>query len=97
METDMWFPFQDQGVSGTKVHRVTPFKYTDKMPPPNSFSKYTNDKSGKFAIAKSIQQDGIKPHDYMDKFDRDSRLQDLIADFYLYTTEEELVKDTKLK
>ncbi len=69
--------YQDKGVSGTDVKYNTPFKYTNKMPPPSAFSQWvirkglkgTRDKSGKFtsrkglqfAIAKSIFKKGIKP------------------------------------
>jgi len=32
--------YQDKGVSGTKVKYNTPFKYTNKMPPPKAFDKW---------------------------------------------------------
>jgi len=69
--------YQDKGVSGTEVKYNTPYKYTNKMPPPSAFSQWvvrkglkgTRDASGRFvsrkglqfAIAKSIFKKGIKP------------------------------------
>jgi hypothetical protein len=32
--------YQDKGVSGTKRKYDTPFKYTNKMPPPKAFDKW---------------------------------------------------------
>ena len=68
--------YQDQGVSGTKKNYNTPFRYTNKMPPPKAFDKWTVRKGiaprgsgGKFekrkglnyAIAKTIFEQGIRP------------------------------------
>jgi hypothetical protein len=69
--------YQDKGISGTEVKYNTPYKYTNKMPPPSAFSQWvvrkglkgTRDASGRFvsrkglqfAIAKSIFKKGIKP------------------------------------
>ncbi len=69
--------YQDKGVSGKDVKYNTPYKYTNKMPPPSAFSQWvirkglqgTRDASGRFvsrkglqfAIAKSIFKKGIKP------------------------------------
>ena len=68
--------YQDKGVSGTKKKYDTPFKYTNKMPPPSAFDKWSirkgiaPRKSGgqfqtrkglNFAIARSIFEKGIKP------------------------------------
>lgn len=69
--------FQDQGVKGTKSGKsYSNFKYTNKMPPPKAFDKWTirkglapREKGGKFksrkslnfAIARSIYEKGIKP------------------------------------
>jgi hypothetical protein len=68
--------YQDQGVSGTKKKYNTPFRYTNKMPPPKAFDKWTVRKGiaprgsgGKFqkrkginfAIARFIFEQGIKP------------------------------------
>lgn len=69
--------FQDKGVSGTEVKYNTPYKYTNKMPPPSKLDKwivkrnlkgvrgkdgkFINRKSLQFMIAKSIYKKGIKP------------------------------------
>ena len=69
--------FQDKGVSGTEVKYNTPYKYTNKMPPPSKLDKWivkrnlkgVRDKDGKFIsrkslqfmIARSIYKKGIKP------------------------------------
>ena len=69
--------FQDQGVKGTKSgESYSNFKYTNKMPPPKAFDKWTirkslapREKGGKFksrkslnfAIARSVYEKGIKP------------------------------------
>ena len=83
MESDYWYQFQDQGVQGTKMSSIAPFKFTDrKMPPPSSFSKYTQDKSRQFAIAKTVQQDGIEAKDYSLKYMRDAEVRKLIEEYY---------------
>ena len=69
--------YQDKGVSGTEVKYNTPYKYTNKMPPPSAFSQWvvrkglkgTRDAKGRFvsrkglmfAVANSIFKKGIKP------------------------------------
>ena len=69
--------FQDKGVSGVKKKYDTPYKYTNKMPPPSKMDKWivrkglkgTRDKKGRFIsrkslqfmIARSIYNNGIKP------------------------------------
>ena len=68
--------YQDKGVSGTKRKYDTPFRYTNKMPPPKAFDKwivkkgiaprgkggiFTKRKGLQFAIARSIFEKGIKP------------------------------------
>jgi hypothetical protein len=69
--------FQDKGVSGVKRKFNTPYKYTNKMPPPKAFANWVvrkglegvRDKNGRFiprkslqwAIAKSVYNNGIKP------------------------------------
>ena len=69
--------YQDRGVKGTKGGKsLDNFAYTNKMPPPKAFDKWTvrkgiapRDVKGKFqsrkglnfAIARSIFEKGIKP------------------------------------
>lgn len=69
--------FQDKGVSGVKKKYNTPYKYTNKMPPPSKMDKWivkrnlngVRGKDGKFIsrkslqymIARSIYNNGIKP------------------------------------
>ena len=68
--------YQDKGVSGTKRKYNTPFKYTNKMPPPKAFDKwgirrgiaprtktgqFEKRKSLNFVLARSIFYKGIKP------------------------------------
>ncbi len=69
--------YQDKGVSGVKRKFNTPYKYTNKMPPPKAFANWVvrkglqgvRDKNGRFiprkslqwAIAKSVYNNGIKP------------------------------------
>lgn len=68
--------YQDKGVSGTKKKYNTPYKYTNKMPPPSALDKWivkkgiaprnekgqlVSRKGLKFAIAKKIYMHGIKP------------------------------------
>ena len=66
--------YQDKGVSGTKRKYDTPFRYTNKMPPPKAFDKwivkkgiaprgkggiFAKRKGLQFAIARSIFEKGI--------------------------------------
>lgn len=76
-EMEPYGMFQDQGVKGTKSGQsYSNFKYTNKMPPPKAFDKWTirrglapRDKGGKFksrkslnfAIARSVYEKGIAP------------------------------------
>ena len=68
--------FIDWGVSGVKRKYNTPFKFTNKMPPPNKLDKWIvkrgiapRDKQGRFLtrkqiqflIARGIYKNGIKP------------------------------------
>lgn len=67
--------FVDKGVSGTQKKYNTPFKYTNKMPPPSKLDKWivrkglAKDAKGKFIprkslqflIARSIYRKGLKP------------------------------------
>jgi hypothetical protein len=59
-----YFQYLDQGVNGLKVNRGSQFSYRDKMPPPSAFKAYSNSLGGQFAIAKSIQENGIKPRGF---------------------------------
>jgi len=73
--------FQDKGVSGTENKYNTPYKYTNKMPPPSKLDKwivrkgiaprnkgkFQSRKSLQFAIAKSIYKKGIKPSMFFTK------------------------------
>ena len=76
-EMDAYGLFQDRGVKGVKSGKsLDGYKYTNKMPPPKAFDKWTikkgiapRDKQGKFIkrkslnflIARSIFEKGIKP------------------------------------
>ena len=40
-----WLIYQDKGVSGTQVKYNTPFRYTDKMPPPDVFKDWIKRKN----------------------------------------------------
>jgi len=76
-EMEDYGEFQDKGVSGVKRKFNTPYKYTNKMPPPKAFSQWVvrkgldgvRGKDGKFIprkslqylIAKSVFNNGIKP------------------------------------
>lgn len=83
VESDYFMSFVDQGVKGTKSgSSKAGFKYGNKMPPPSAFEKYTSDKSTQFAIAKSVQQKGIKAKNYTDKFMQDYKVLDIVADIY---------------
>jgi len=64
--------FQDMGVKGASGGRTNSkrnygreFKYTDKMPPPSAFERYTSDPGEQFAIAKSIYHKGIPAKKYI--------------------------------
>ena len=85
--SDDYFKFQDEGVSGTKKATTgTTYKYKSKMPPPSAFSKYSSDLSVQFAIAKSIQQEGIEGQDFTKDFMKDRKI-----DRQLYIIYEELI------
>jgi hypothetical protein len=74
--------FQDRGVSGKNKKYNTPYSYTTKMPPPQAFDKwvvrkgiaprtkggkFTSREGLKFAIAKSIYKNGIRPSMFFTK------------------------------
>lgn len=80
---DDYFKFQDQGVKGTKSGSSDAgYAYGDKMPPPNSFSKYTADRSKQFAIARSVQQKGIAAEGYTKEFENDVVIDDIMEDLF---------------
>ena len=79
-----YYKFNDDGVAGTESGSSKKgYRYGNRMPPPSAFSKYTNDKSAQFAIAKSIQKEGIKAKNYTDKINRDRQVEDIIDDILL--------------
>lgn len=81
--SDDYFIYQSQGVKGTEDGKSREgFKYTHKMPPPSAFSKYASDRGGQFAIAKSIQQKGIKAKNYAEKFNTDKIINDNLEKIY---------------
>lgn len=98
--------FQDKGVSGIKNKYNTPYKYTNKMPPPSSLDKwivrkgiaprsggkFTSRKSLQFAIAKSIYKKGIKPSLFFTKpFERAfKRLPDELVEAYSIGIEKQI-------
>jgi hypothetical protein len=81
-EMEDYGEYQDKGVSGIKRKFNTPFKYTNKMPPPKAFDKwgvikgiaprgkggqFEKRKSLDFALAKSIYYKGIRPSMFFTK------------------------------
>ena len=71
--SDDYYAFQDDGVRGTESGSSKGnYQYKSKMPPPSAFSKYSSDLNVQFAIAKSIQQEGNKAHNYTDKIKKDA-------------------------
>jgi hypothetical protein len=76
-EMEDYGEFQDKGVSGVNRKYNTPYKYTNKMPPPKAFAQWVvrkglqgiRDKQGRFIprkslqylIARSVYNNGIKP------------------------------------
>lgn len=74
--------YQDRGVSGKNKKYNTPYSYTNKMPPPQAFDKwvvrkgiaprtkggkFTSREGLKFAIAKAIYKNGIRPSMFFTK------------------------------
>jgi len=81
-EMEDYGEYQDKGVSGIKRKYNTPFKYTNKMPPPKAFDKwgvikgiaprtkggqFEKRKSLDFALARSIYYKGIRPSMFFTK------------------------------
>ena len=81
-EMEDYGEYQDKGVSGIKKKYNTPFKYTNKMPPPKAFDKwgirkgiapravggqFEKRKSLDFALARSIYYKGIRPSMFFTK------------------------------
>lgn len=93
-KSDDYFKFQSQGVKGDESgNSKDGYSYKGKMPPPSAFSKYTNDKSKQFAIAKSVQKKGIEAKDYMKKFDEDAVIKDNLELMYLEYVDEIMRKN----
>ena len=71
--------FVDKGVNGKKQSWGSPYSFKDKMPPPSAFDKwivakgiaprskgkFTSREGLKWAIARSVFNNGIKPHNFM--------------------------------
>jgi hypothetical protein len=61
--------FLDEGVNGLNRNVGSRFSYGNKMPPPQALATWTRVKLGNdvspFAVAKSIQQKGIKPRNFI--------------------------------
>jgi len=81
-EMEDYGEYQDKGVSGIKKKYNTPFRYTNKMPPPKAFDKwgirkgiapravggqFEKRKSLDFALARSIYYKGIRPSMFFTK------------------------------
>ena len=75
-EMEDYMEYQDKGVSGTERKFKTPYRYTNKMPPPSAFDKWSirrglagRDEKGRFlsrrslnyALAMYIFKKGIRP------------------------------------
>ena len=111
-EMEKYGEFQDRGVSGVKKKYNTPYTYRDKMPPTKSLDKWIvkkgiapRDKNGnfisrqslKFAIAKSIFLNGIKPSLFFTKpFEAAFKnLPDELVEAYGLTIEKQLITQIK--
>lgn len=83
IETENYFRFVDQGVSGTQQKYNTPFSYTTKMPPISAIEgwmsikgiqardrasgRFIPRKTGAFLIAKSIFKFGLPPMNILNR------------------------------
>ena len=111
-EMEKYGEFQDKGVSGVKKKYNTPYTYRDKMPPTKSLDKWIvkkgiapRDKNGnfisrqslKFAIARSIFLNGIKPSLFFTKpFEAAFKnLPDELVEAYGLTIEKQLITQIK--
>ena len=111
-EMEKYGEFQDRGVSGVKKKYNTPYTYRDKMPPTKSLDKWIvkkgiapRDKNGnfisrqslKFAIARSIFLNGIKPSLFFTKpFEAAFKnLPDELVEAYGLTIEKQLITQIK--
>jgi hypothetical protein len=98
-ESDEYFKFQDDGVKGLKSGR-TEGNYEYKSPlniPASAFSEYTKDKSHQFAIARSIENKGITPKNYIDDINEDIKIYELIEEIYAEITDQLIYKQLKNK
>lgn len=79
--TEPYFKYVDQGVKGIKSgSSKAGYKY--KKPyniPASSFSKYTSNTSEQFAIARSVENKGIKAKEYIKDFIVDRDVDDLVS------------------
>jgi hypothetical protein len=57
--------FQDEGVNGIRKSWGSPYSYKGQMPPAGAFADYTNSISERFAIARSVYYNGIKPKHFI--------------------------------
>jgi hypothetical protein len=57
--------FQDKGVNGTERSFGSPYSFRKQIPS-SSFSGYTSNISGQFAIARSVMKKGIRPKNFIE-------------------------------
>jgi len=57
--------FQDKGVNGTERSFGSPYSFRSRIPS-SSFSGYTSNISGQFAIAASVMKKGIRPKNFIE-------------------------------
>jgi hypothetical protein len=82
--TEDYFALQDDGVKGLKSgSSKAGYKFDAPYNiPPSAFAKYTSDKNKQFAIARSVENRGITPKNYVDKFNKDKIIFGLLEDIY---------------
>ena len=92
-----YFDYVNKGVEGIKSGKSKAgYKY--KAPydiPASAFSKYTSDRSAQFAIARSVENKGIKAQDYTEKFDKDKSIIDSLQIIYLQVVDYNIKKSLK--